>query len=63
MRSFVLRGEEWKGEWGDGAFKDGWREPTGTLMPDYISIDQAKNIQGIPADEIIHREVGAHETI
>lgn len=39
------------------------KEPTGTLMPDYISIDQAKEIQEIPADEIIHREVGAHETI
>lgn len=56
--SIVLNGEEWKGEWGDGAFKDAWKEPTGTLMPDYISIDQAKDIQGIPADEIIHREVG-----
>ena len=55
--SVVLKGVEYK-EWGDGAVRDPWKEPSGCLMPDYISINQPQHIEGIPEDEIIHREAG-----
>lgn len=55
--SVVLRGTEYK-EWGDGAVRDPWKEPSGSLMPDHISINQPQHITDIPEDEIIHREAG-----